>query len=155
MQRYELDAWLGDNNSDLTDEQATDLLRVANQIEQRYPDPDDSEEAQSALTVAYRLMVEDPGEVIDEVADDLVRVRLAPRLDDHGGVPVVSGRVPLQAFRLALRVPVALAGLRAGGLGGYRLSKPLHAVENAAHRLFGPHTEREIVTWADESPQER
>lgn len=76
MQRYEMDAWLGGDHG-LTDEQVTDLMRTADEIGERYPDADDDEQRQAALTTAYRLMVEDPETVVDEQAHDLLRARLA------------------------------------------------------------------------------
>jgi hypothetical protein len=58
MQRYELDAWLGDDHG-LTGQQVKDLLDIATTIESRYPDPDDVEERANALTAACRAMAED------------------------------------------------------------------------------------------------
>lgn len=58
MQRYELDAWLGDDHG-LTGQQVKDLLDTASTLETRYPDPDDADEREAALTVAYRAMAED------------------------------------------------------------------------------------------------
>ncbi|PXY20329.1 hypothetical protein [Prauserella endophytica] len=75
MQRYELDAWLGDH--DLTDDQLRDLLDAANEIEERYPEPDDSEERDAALVTAYRLMIADPETVVDDLGADLLRARQA------------------------------------------------------------------------------
>jgi hypothetical protein len=77
MQRYELDAWLGDNQGGLAEDQITDLLRAANDIGARYPDPDDADDRELALTVAYRLMVEPAEDVITELSTDLTRVRLS------------------------------------------------------------------------------
>lgn len=56
MQRYELDAWLGDDHG-LDDDQVDELLRLAGEIEERYPDPDDEDEAREALTTAYRIIL--------------------------------------------------------------------------------------------------
>lgn len=77
MQRHELVAWLGDNQGDLTDEQVTELLAIAQDIEARYPDKDDVAEREAALTAAYRLMVEDSAAVVAELAEKLLRARLA------------------------------------------------------------------------------
>lgn len=76
MQRYELDAWLGDDHG-LTDEQVTALMELADDINTRYPGPDNTEERDAALTTAYRLMVEDPRHVVSELSGDLARARLA------------------------------------------------------------------------------
>jgi hypothetical protein len=73
MQRYELEAWLGDNHG-LTDDQITELLRTANEIDARYPDPDDTDDRETALTVAYRLLL-DHDDVVDTVAADLSNAR--------------------------------------------------------------------------------
>lgn len=74
MQRYELDAWLGDDHG-LTDDQITGLLTAAHEIGQRYPDPDDADERDTALTVAYRLTVEDQAAVVAELSDTLMSLR--------------------------------------------------------------------------------
>lgn len=75
MQRYELDAWLGDDHG-LGDDGIRALLAVANDIEHRYPDPDDDDDREAALTVAFRLMVEPPEDVIGELANELARARI-------------------------------------------------------------------------------
>ncbi|MFF8840516.1 hypothetical protein [Streptomyces sp. NPDC015130] len=66
MQRYELDAWLGDDHG-LTEEQLSDLLWQADEIELAYPDPDDEDERTAALTVAYRIISGEEG-VVEELA---------------------------------------------------------------------------------------
>lgn len=76
MERYELEAWLGDNHG-LTDTQVTELLAIANVIEARYPGEDDADERAAALTTAYRLMVEDSADVVDELAQQLITARNA------------------------------------------------------------------------------
>lgn len=75
-QRYEIEAWLGDDHG-LTTDQITDLARVSDQIADRYPDPDDRDDREAALTVAYRLMVEDPETVVHELAAERQRAQLA------------------------------------------------------------------------------
>lgn len=74
MQLYELEAWLGDNHG-LDEEQIGDLLAFADEIEERYPDEDDRDEASAALVAAYRLMTEGP----DSVIADLSAARTAAR----------------------------------------------------------------------------
>ncbi|MFF8482291.1 hypothetical protein [Streptomyces antibioticus] len=66
MQRTELIDWLGDDHG-LTEDQVTDLLATADEIEQRCDD--DRDEAREALTAAYRLITEDPVTLIAELAD--------------------------------------------------------------------------------------
>jgi hypothetical protein len=75
MQQHELEAWLGDDHG-LNEEQIDDLLRHAEDIEERYPDPDDQEERDAALSTAYRLLrLED--EVIGELAQERRDARAA------------------------------------------------------------------------------
>ena len=78
MQRYELEAWLGDDHA-LTGEQIDELLRTAGELEEQYPDEDDREDRDAALTVAYRLMVEAPEDLIAELAAARVAARVAER----------------------------------------------------------------------------
>lgn len=81
-QRHEIEAWLGDDHG-LTDDQVTGLMEISDEIYARYCTPDEgvddpemveldlaqaSEvERQEALTTAYRLMVEQPGEVVTQL----------------------------------------------------------------------------------------
>jgi hypothetical protein len=66
MQRYELDAWLGDDHG-LDDDQIDELLAKADEIEERCDaDPDEMREE---LVAAYRLMREPSGDVVKELAD--------------------------------------------------------------------------------------
>ena len=78
MQRYELEAWLGDDH-ELTDEQIEELLRTAGEIDEQYPDPDDRDDAEAALAAAYRLMVEAPEDLIAELAAARTAARVAER----------------------------------------------------------------------------
>lgn len=77
MQHYELDAWLGDAADEITPDQYDTLAAAAEDIAARYPDPDDRDEAEMALTVAFRLLVEDPEAVVDELAAERSRARTA------------------------------------------------------------------------------
>jgi hypothetical protein len=63
MQLHELEAWLGDDHG-LNDDELTELLDQANEIEERYPDPDDQAESAAALAAAYRLMTEPVEDVL-------------------------------------------------------------------------------------------
>jgi hypothetical protein len=74
MQHHEILAWLGDDHA-LTDEQLGEFTTAANQIERQYSDPDDQDEAQAALIAAYRLLVEDPADVVRELAGQLASAR--------------------------------------------------------------------------------
>ncbi|MFE9372232.1 hypothetical protein ACFYM2_21030 [Streptomyces sp. NPDC006711] len=76
MQRYELEAWLGDDHG-LTGDQIDELLHTADDIAEQYPDADDRDDREAALTAAYRLMTEAPEELIAELASERVNARLA------------------------------------------------------------------------------
>lgn len=78
MQRHEMMAWLGDDHG-LTSEQIDELMATAEEIGERYPDPDDQQERDAALYAAYELMVHDPGQVIDEQAELITRGRILER----------------------------------------------------------------------------
>jgi hypothetical protein len=78
MQLYELEAWLG-NDHGLDDDQIAELLRTAGDIEEQYPDEDDRDDREAALTAAYRLMVEAPEDLIAELASERVNARAAER----------------------------------------------------------------------------
>lgn len=65
VQRYEVEAWLGDDH-DLTDDQITDLAAQFAAIADRYPDPDDEQEREAARTVAHQLMTSSPEQVVAE-----------------------------------------------------------------------------------------
>lgn len=78
MQRHEMEAWLGDDHG-LTEEQITELMRSADEIGERYPDPDDQEDRDAALFAAYELMVRDTDEVIAEQAGRIEQGRTLER----------------------------------------------------------------------------
>lgn len=78
MQRHEMEAWLGDDHG-LTEEQITELMRTADEIGERYPDPDDQEDRDAALFAAYELMVRDTDEVIAEQAGRIEQGRTLER----------------------------------------------------------------------------
>ncbi|MEU0659643.1 hypothetical protein [Streptomyces lavendulocolor] len=78
MQRYELEAWLGDDHG-LTEEQIGELLSMAGEIDERYPDSDDQVERDAALAAAYRLMREAPEDLVEELARERADARVAER----------------------------------------------------------------------------
>lgn len=57
MQRYEMDAWLGDAADDLTEDQIGRLMAEADRIDARYPDSDNEAERQAALTAAVQYLL--------------------------------------------------------------------------------------------------
>lgn len=59
MQPCELDAWLGDARDQMTDEQVETFARIVRDIEDRWPDPDDVEEATAAMSGALMLILGD------------------------------------------------------------------------------------------------
>jgi len=65
MQRYELDAWLGDDHG-LNEEQMDELLHLADEIEERCDG--DEDEMREEFTTAYRLMVEDADTIVSELS---------------------------------------------------------------------------------------
>src|SRR3954471_18803201 len=77
-QRHEILAWLGDDHG-LGDDQIDELLRTADEIEEQYPDEDDRDDREAALTAAYRLMVEAPEDLIAELAAERAAARVAER----------------------------------------------------------------------------
>ncbi|MFE9850367.1 hypothetical protein ACFYPN_16360 [Streptomyces sp. NPDC005576] len=76
MQRHELEAWLGDDHN-LDNDQADELLRIADEIEEQYPDEDDRDDREAAFTAAYRLMIEAPEDLVAELAAERTAARLA------------------------------------------------------------------------------
>lgn len=74
MQRYELEAWLGDDHG-LDEDQINELLAKADEIDERCDgDPDEMGEE---LVAAYRLMREEPDTVVAELADRRVAASVA------------------------------------------------------------------------------
>lgn len=73
MQRYELDAWLGDDHG-LTEEQIHELLDQADEIEERYDG--DQDEVREALITAHRILVGD-SDVVAELAARRTEARAA------------------------------------------------------------------------------
>jgi hypothetical protein len=65
MQRYELEAWLGDDHG-LDEDQMNELLRQADEIEERCDG--DEDEMREEFTAAYRLMVEDADSIVSELS---------------------------------------------------------------------------------------
>lgn len=74
MQIHELEAWLGDDHG-LDEDQMDELLRQADEIEDRCDG--DEDEMREAFTAAYRLMVEDSGSVVAELANKRLAASVA------------------------------------------------------------------------------
>lgn len=75
MQDYELDAWLGDTEA--TDEQRAALLRAADEIGARWPEPDDADVRTEAFTAAATVVLGDAADV--EMVDSYRQARRAAR----------------------------------------------------------------------------
>lgn len=75
MQRYELEAWLGDDHG-LSNEQIAELLGHADEIADRYPDPDDKPERDAALSAAYRMLIGERN-VIEQLATERAAAKAA------------------------------------------------------------------------------
>lgn len=78
IQRHEIEAWLGDDHG-LTDEQIDELTTAAEDIAERYPDPDDQEDRDAALFAAYQLMARPQEDVLAEMAGRLEQGRTMER----------------------------------------------------------------------------
>ncbi|MFJ3283654.1 hypothetical protein ACIPMW_00060 [Streptomyces sp. NPDC086669] len=83
MQQYELEAWLGDDHG-LDEQQLDELLAEANEIDERYPDPDDQAERDAALVTAYRLKLEPAETVVAEYGQQLTAARAAVAVASAG-----------------------------------------------------------------------
>lgn len=75
IQRHDILAWLGDDHG-LTTDQIDDLTTTAEDIANRYPNPDDTDDREAALVVAYRLTTGDTN-VITELAAELLAADIA------------------------------------------------------------------------------
>lgn len=59
VERYELEAWLGPALKDLSPEQVDHIHQEAEELEARYPDPDEADDREAALVeVVQRLLGE-------------------------------------------------------------------------------------------------
>ncbi|MFE6165822.1 hypothetical protein ACFQ7F_43760 [Streptomyces sp. NPDC056486] len=76
-ERHEVLAWLGDAAGEMTSEQIEEFAALSDEIAERYPDPDDRDEMQAALTVAHRLLVENPAAVVSELSEQRAQARQA------------------------------------------------------------------------------
>jgi hypothetical protein len=78
-QRHEIEAWLGDGH-DLTGDQLDNLVRVADDINARWPDQDDVDEREAALVAAYQLLsASDTDTVLARMAGHLRGARAEER----------------------------------------------------------------------------
>lgn len=118
IQRHEIEAWLGDEHG-LTGDQVDDLMRIAEEIGERYPDPDDQEDRDAALYAAYELMVRDPEQVIAEQAGRIAQGRTMERRGLAGArqtVVTLAAAGPVNESALARQLGVDRMAVR-GWLG--------------------------------------
>lgn len=74
MQRHELEAWLGSALSDLTDEQVDRLATESGRIDGRYPDPDEQDLRDAAMSAAVQYLLDET--TIDDAGRALTLARL-------------------------------------------------------------------------------
>src|SRR5690554_7050375 len=75
IDRHELEAWLGLAADDLTPDQTDRLHREAQSIDGRYPDPDDQELRDAALSAAVQWLLGDI--TLERAREQLVSARIA------------------------------------------------------------------------------
>lgn len=73
-----LAVWLGPALDELTDEQAQQVAAASRDIDRRYPEPDDSDLREAALSAAVQYLLGDTG--ADEFARALAQARRAESL---------------------------------------------------------------------------
>ena len=115
MQDYELDAWLGD--AEATDEQEATLRRAADQIEARWPDPDDTTARTEAFNAAAMVVLGDATDA-EIVADYLAARRAADEAQARMTGAIIVGQIVrpesevAQAARLGVTRPTIRKALR-------------------------------------------
>ncbi|HLS44303.1 MAG TPA: hypothetical protein VK045_02605 [Ornithinicoccus sp.] len=75
--RYDLQNWLGDFASDVTDEQLDRLVDAANTIDERWPDPDDRMLREAALSAACQVILGD--DTLEGIAEEWRKARRIER----------------------------------------------------------------------------
>src|SRR5690606_32815716 len=105
MERHELEAWLGPALDQLTPEQVSRLHREAGDITARYPDPDDADDREAALTAATQYLL---GELTVEEAGRRRRETMAA--ERHARVQAIQ----VAAMAEADGMPTAVAARAAG-----------------------------------------
>lgn len=110
MQDHELDAWLGP--VELTGEQRATLVREIAEIEAAYPDPDDQDVRDAAMSAAVQHLLgdtspQDVGRALAEATGTLHRARAAmrttARLMVAAGVSEVAAAEALGVTRMTIR----------------------------------------------------
>lgn len=110
MQDHELDAWLGP--AELTTEQRATLVREVAEIEAAYPDPDDQDVRDAAMSAAVQYLLGDVtpqqvGQRLAEATGALARarasVRTTARLMVGSGASEVAAADALGVNRMTVR----------------------------------------------------
>jgi hypothetical protein len=108
----DLSPWLGPAGDALTAEQRDQVAAAADDIEQRYPDPDEAPEREAALsaTVQYLLGETTPEDAgrrliaarVEERAAYVAALQIAVMAHRHGGVPkaVAAREVGIDRMRV-------------------------------------------------------
>lgn len=108
MQLHELEAWLGDSHG-LNDDELTELLDDANDIEARYPDADDQPERDAALFAAYRLKTEPVEDVLADYGKQRSNARAAASaasaaLQQAAHTVITDGKISEAGFARAAHI---------------------------------------------------
>lgn len=74
IQRHEIEAWLGPALPELNPEQVDQLHREAERIEERYPDPDEQDLRDAALSAATQYLLGETS--IDDAGRELTDIRM-------------------------------------------------------------------------------
>src|SRR5690554_549257 len=106
MERHELEAWLGPALDQLTPDAIDRLHREAEAIDARYPDPDDADDREAALTAAVQYML---GELtVEEAGRRRRETRAAER---HARVQAIQLACMAEADGMPTAAAARVAGI--------------------------------------------
>ena len=106
IERHELEAWLGPALEDLSPEQVDRLHREAQNIAARYPDPDDADDREAALTAAVQYLLGDL--TLEEAGKRRRETRAAER---HARVQAIQLAVMAEADGMPTAAAARAAGI--------------------------------------------
>lgn len=109
---HEMEAWAGPAWEDLTESQREQLARIADDVAERYPDPDDQPLRDAALSAAVQYMLGDTN--LEEVGQEFhrtqrarelakVAAKQAARIANTDGVPETQIASMLGVNRMTVR----------------------------------------------------
>lgn len=107
MMDNELATWLGPALDDMTDEQREQISDEAEKIAARYPEADQADEREHALSVAVELILDDA--TLESIADELV----AARVDVRTRAEIASAAAELLATARAREARALVASQQA------------------------------------------